>query len=71
MSYIRIINVYARLLYVAKSALMDMQNTRTDLVTYDKAEVPKHPTRVLAEHSALSVPFMLSPTPVIDREVGA
>jgi hypothetical protein len=50
---------------------MDLQETRTDLVTYDKAEVLKHPTGVLAEHSALSVPFMLSPTPVIDRDVGA
>ena len=50
---------------------MDIQETRTDLVTYDKAEVLKHPTGVRAEHSALSVPFMLSPTPVIDREVGA
>ena len=70
-SCIRIINVYGRLLYVAESALMDTQETRTDLVTYNKAEVLKHPSGVLAEHSPLSVPFMLSPTPVIDREVGA
>jgi len=63
--------VYRTLLFVAVCALMDIQETRTDLVTYDKAEVLKHPTGVRAEHSALSVPFMLSPTPVIDREVGA
>jgi hypothetical protein len=67
----RIINVYGSLFYVAGSALMDRQETRTDLVTYDKAGVLKHATGVLAEHRALSVPFMLSPTPVIDREIGA
>jgi hypothetical protein len=47
-SYISIINVYGRLLYVAESALMDMEKTRTNLVTYDKAEVLKHPTGVHA-----------------------